>query len=292
MTNAPPGWYSVPDEPSSLRWWDGAQWTELRKPAGARAARSREPVPRSSWIWLLGTGAGFLVASVAFGIGAAMVMLAIFAIVVSIVGLTGRRVPWLRSPTWKLATLGAGFVLLIGGSAASAATSPSAPPPKALADLSASTSSTPTPVVTTEEETVTQPVPFERMTQEDPARDAGTTAVIQQGVDGTRTITYLVTYTDGAETERVVTSDVITVVAIPEITAIGTRQPPPPAPVAGGSGSGCDPNYAGACVPIASDVDCAGGSGNGPAYVQGPVRIVGFDIYGLDRDGDGVACDR
>jgi len=54
---------------------------------------------------------------------------------------------------------------------------------------------------------------------------------------------------------------------------------------------GCDPNYADACVPIASDVDCAGGSGNGPKYVQGPVRVVGTDIYGLDRDGDGIGCD-
>lgn len=54
---------------------------------------------------------------------------------------------------------------------------------------------------------------------------------------------------------------------------------------------GCDPNYADACVPIASDVDCAGGSGNGPEYVQGPVRVIGTDIYGLDRDGDGIACD-
>ncbi|WP_245906000.1 hypothetical protein [Mycolicibacterium palauense] len=50
------------------------------------------------------------------------------------------------------------------------------------------------------------------------------------------------------------------------------------------------PNYAGACVPIASDVDCAGGSGNGPAYVAGPVQVIGTDIYGLDRDGDGVGC--
>jgi hypothetical protein len=51
----------------------------------------------------------------------------------------------------------------------------------------------------------------------------------------------------------------------------------------------CDPNYS-PCVPIASDVDCAGGSGNGPAYVSGPIQVVGTDIYGLDRDGDGVAC--
>lgn len=55
--------------------------------------------------------------------------------------------------------------------------------------------------------------------------------------------------------------------------------------------AGCDPNYEGACVPIASDVDCAGGSGNGPEYVRGPVCAVGSDIYGLDRDGDGVACE-
>lgn len=55
---------------------------------------------------------------------------------------------------------------------------------------------------------------------------------------------------------------------------------------------GCDPNYADVCVPIASDVDCAGGSGNGPEYVQGPLRVVGTDIYGLDRDGDGIACDK
>jgi hypothetical protein len=54
----------------------------------------------------------------------------------------------------------------------------------------------------------------------------------------------------------------------------------------------CDPNYSGACVPIASDVDCAGGSGNGPAYVQGPVHVVGADIYDLDgNDNDGIGCE-
>ena len=35
----------------------------------------------------------------------------------------------------------------------------------------------------------------------------------------------------------------------------------------------------------------AGGSGNGPKYVTGPVRVTGSDVYDLDRDGDGVACD-
>lgn len=54
----------------------------------------------------------------------------------------------------------------------------------------------------------------------------------------------------------------------------------------------CDPNYDGVCVPVTSDVDCAGGSGDGPAYVRGPVYVIGSDPYGLDRDRDGVGCER
>ena len=53
----------------------------------------------------------------------------------------------------------------------------------------------------------------------------------------------------------------------------------------------CHPSYEGVCVPIASDVDCEGGNGNGPEYVRGPVYVVGPDDYELDRDGDGIACE-
>ena len=52
----------------------------------------------------------------------------------------------------------------------------------------------------------------------------------------------------------------------------------------------CDPNYD-PCVPIASDVDCLGGSGNGPEYVAGPVQVIGTDVYGLDANNDGVGCE-
>jgi hypothetical protein len=62
------------------------------------------------------------------------------------------------------------------------------------------------------------------------------------------------------------------------------------APVVSSSAQNCDPNYSG-CVPIASDVDCAGGSGDGPAYVTGPIRVIGTDIYDLDGDSDGIACE-
>lgn len=56
-------------------------------------------------------------------------------------------------------------------------------------------------------------------------------------------------------------------------------------------GQSCHPSYQGACVPIASDVDCASGSGNGPEYVNGPVQVVGPDEYDLDREGDGIGCE-
>lgn len=75
-----------------------------------------------------------------------------------------------------------------------------------------------------------------------------------------------------------------------------TKQPTTKAPATTASvqpfAGGCDPNYTGACVPIASDVDCAGGDNNGPAWVEGPVRVVGRDIYGLDgNDNDGIGCE-
>jgi hypothetical protein len=52
----------------------------------------------------------------------------------------------------------------------------------------------------------------------------------------------------------------------------------------------CDPNYADACVPIASDVDCAGGRAAVHHRFDGVARVVGRDIYKLDGDGDGWAC--
>ena len=71
----------------------------------------------------------------------------------------------------------------------------------------------------------------------------------------------------------------------PASTYVATEEAPPKR-----TSSSCDSNYTG-CVPIASDVDCSGGRGNGPAYVSGPVSVIGSDIYDLDRDGDGVACE-
>lgn len=56
------------------------------------------------------------------------------------------------------------------------------------------------------------------------------------------------------------------------------------------TGGDCTPGYS-PCIPPGSDVDCAGGSGDGPRYVSGPVQVTGSDPYGLDADNDGVGCE-
>jgi hypothetical protein len=54
------------------------------------------------------------------------------------------------------------------------------------------------------------------------------------------------------------------------------------------SGVKCDPNYAG-CIPIfPPDVDCTDIKRLGLA----PVKVIGKDVHKLDRDGDGIGCDK
>ncbi|MEY2634313.1 MAG: hypothetical protein RIS75_253 [Actinomycetota bacterium] len=50
----------------------------------------------------------------------------------------------------------------------------------------------------------------------------------------------------------------------------------------GSQANNCDPNYSG-CVPVQKDVDCADFTAS--------VTVTGTDIYELDRDGDGKACE-
>jgi uncharacterized protein YabE (DUF348 family) len=123
-------------------------------------------------------------------------------------------------------------------------------------------------------------IPFDTRRVKDPSLAKGTTKVRTHGVAGVKVFTYEVTFTDGVRTNTRLIRTVIAKHPVTRVIAVGTKQ-----------ARHCDPNYSGACVPIASDVDCAGGGGNGPAYVQGPVTVVGTDIYGLDADGDGIGCE-
>lgn len=59
------------------------------------------------------------------------------------------------------------------------------------------------------------------------------------------------------------------------------RATPTPAP---SPRSGCDPNYAGACVPVTSrDLDCDD--------IRREVRVIGTDRHRFDSDGNGWGCE-
>ena len=60
-------------------------------------------------------------------------------------------------------------------------------------------------------------------------------------------------------------------------------------PVVAPPPTNCTPGYS-HCLTPASDDDCVGRSGDGPAYT-GFVRVTGSDPYDLDADGDGLACE-
>ncbi|MCU7726367.1 G5 domain-containing protein [Actinoplanes sp. KI2] len=136
-------------------------------------------------------------------------------------------------------------------------------------------------VVSRKTVTVRKSIAYATRKVDDDTLAKGKTRVRTPGVAGVRTLTYKVTLTGGRESGRTLVRDVVTKQPVTEVVAVGTK-------VAGGGD--CDPNYT-PCVPVAGDVDCAGGGGDGPAYVQGPVYVTGDDIYHLDRDGDGVGCD-
>ncbi|MEN0083617.1 MAG: G5 domain-containing protein [Leifsonia sp.] len=202
--------------------------------------------------------------------------------------------------TW--AAIGLGGALVLGvGIAANAANHPAASVVQVASTASTTPASTPkaTPTSSVDVRTVVEDVavPFASTTVEDPSRDVGTSAITTTGQNGVTSRTFRVIYVNGVESSRSLVSETVKQAPVDQVTSVGTRQPPPPPPAAPApapapaAGGGCDPNYSGACVPIASDVDCAGGSGNGPAYVQGPVTVVGTDIYDLDRDGDGIGCE-
>jgi micrococcal nuclease len=66
---------------------------------------------------------------------------------------------------------------------------------------------------------------------------------------------------------------------------LGDTEKPARAPArAGAPPAGCDPNYAGACVPLtSSDLDCVD--------IGRPVAVVRSDPHRLDGDGDGRGCE-
>jgi hypothetical protein len=154
-------------------------------------------------------------------------------------------------------------------------------------------------------------IPFGSTSVDDQALLKGAKVIRASGRVGQKTVTWLVRTRGGVEVGRTMSGEHITAPPVDEAVAVGTVVPAPtptttpasrttpptqkpaptPSPTKPAASGKCDPNYTGACVPIASDVDCSSGSGDGPAYVVGPVRVIGRDIYKLDGNGDGIGCE-
>ena len=160
------------------------------------------------------------------------------------------------------------------------------PPTKAKPTTTTPTATAKKPTTTTKRVVEFRTIPFKKKTVTDDSLPKGEKTIRTTGVDGTRKLTYEVTYVNGVQTTKELVRQEVSKQPRTQVTVVGAK-------VEEESGSsGCDPNYSGACVPIASDVDCSGGSGNGPAYVRGPVTVVGDDIYGLDNNHDGIGCEK
>lgn len=317
MPDMPPGWYADPHQPAQQRWWDGAQWSENtaplgQAPAAAVAEAPAAPAAKSSQLktWLIVGGVILAITLLTRSLGVLMMFAGLFLFFVAIYGIVrgSAKLFRVRSRGAALAALGIALVLMFAGSGANAvlggpgsgsseagSSGASTEPKPFAATPTAKPTATPTPKPTTFEEIEeTTAIPFERTAVDDPNIDVGQAPITTVGADGTKVTTYKVTYVDGIEVSRDIVTETVTVAPVNEVTSNGTRQPPPPpAPVPlVQPAAECHGSYAGVCVPIASDVDCEGGSGDGPAYVRGPLRVVGEDVYDLDRDGDGIACDK
>ncbi len=268
-----PGWYPDPADPNGSRWWDGRQWTEqvqsspLPPPPGPSG-----PVVGRSLVNTSGM-------SSSPGVGQSLI---------------DRYYDPTPRPWWKKKryTIPAGaFALVLVANALSGTDDGSEIEVVALADvptsitsdisstsvLAPSTASTLSVLAAMVESTTTAaPTTVEPTTTTAPAP----TTVAPTTVESTTTAAP----TTAAPTTVVSTTTAAPATAAPTTTTTTVTTVPPT------TQSDCHPSYTG-CVPRASDVDCAGGSGDGPAYVTGPISVIGPDVYDLDRDGDGVACE-
>ena len=281
MSNLPPSpnpakrlppaqWYRDPSDPTMLRWWNGTAWTQHQAPypkAQAEPAPQRQALPKER----VATPAPWPASTPVAPTSKAAVTDQ--RAVRSARRWFGSLPAWIRIPAVAIFGLMLASPFLDSGSndadnaLASAVigapsngeetddrADPAEPNSNAVIPLADLTSTTTEETTTT---TTTQPT---TTTTETPTSTAAPTS------------------TEAPTTEPPTTR--------PPTTESPTTQPPTTAPP---TTSGCHPSYT-PCVPFASDVDCAGGSGNGPEYT-GRVSVIGPDEYDLDRDGDGVGCE-
>ncbi|WP_091457474.1 G5 domain-containing protein [Micromonospora inyonensis] len=179
----------------------------------------------------------------------------------------------------ELTVVGALFGFRPGGSPVADGSQAEWADPDALSPVPPTAGSpSPSGNVETKQVTETARIPYPVQIVDDPALPEGQQVVRIRGVAGVKTLTYEVTRVDGEPTDKRLLRSTVTRAPVTQVVAVGTS-----------TTAACDPNYGG-CVPVAEDVDCAG-RGDGPAWITGTVKVTGSDVYRLDRDDNGVACD-
>ncbi len=116
-----------------------------------------------------------------------------------------------------------GATTLVATTAIAAPTPPPAEQPVQL-DTTQSQQQTVEPKVETKTVTGTKVIAFKTVTQNDSSLDKGKVLAATTGVNGERTITYEITYTDGVETSRKVLSDTVTKEPVNAVTKVGTKE--------------------------------------------------------------------
>lgn len=198
-----------------------------------------------------------------------LMMIALVVLPTTLYAVAFRRSTWLRIPRKRAtAAIGAGIALaaLIGSTSAYGATHPLPDAPAQVAAVTAPSATvaatpktsptptrtvtptpTPTPVVTTKAVTETSRIAFGSTTVQSSTLAQGTTSVTTPGVRGVTTKTYLVTYTDGVETGRVLRNERVTTPPVTQVTTVGTYVAPA-APAAPTCTNGTYVNTAGVTV--------------------------------------------
>lgn len=191
-----------------------------------------------------------------------------------------------KAKVWHsgLSKAGKGIVWTLAGvfgvAAVSAAANPAPQPPEAKPTAQVQTEEK-EPVIETRTVTETEAVAFTSTTVEDGNLAKGSTAVRTNGVNGVKTMTYDIDYTNGVAGEKKLVKEEVTTAPIAQVTAIGTYVKPAAAPK---PASNCDPNYT-PCVPnVSYDLDCPD--------IGFRVTVIGSDRHGFDgNDNDGLGCE-
>lgn len=238
------------------------------RPQSRKALR----LPVSTWVGIIGTALVALIGLASGGFWTMVLMASIVVLLTAVYGVLFRRTTWLRLPRTRAAAgIGAAvaFAVLIGSTSAYGATHPEVttqarPASFASAPVAADASATPrrtatptptpTPVLTTKTVTETLPIPFTTSTVESATLASGTSSVTTAGADGVETKTWTVSFTDGIETGRTLSSDVTSTPPVTQVTTVGTYVAPPPPPAAPACTNGTYVNTAGntVCRPEAS----------------------------------------